>query len=56
MLRVRTSWKALRAVGGNFFRLWDSKEKLTGLNTLPAVHKTKGLRNSREELAHPYWR
>ena len=56
MLRVRTSLKAPRAVGGSSFKLWDSKEKLTGLNTLPAVHKTKGLRNSREELAHPRWR
>ena len=53
MLRVRTGQKALRAVGGSFFKLWDSKEKLTGLNTLPAVHKTKGLRNFREEPAHP---
>ena len=56
MLRVRTSPKALRAVGGSFFKLWESKEKLTGLNTLPAVRKTKGLRNSREEAAHPRWR
>ena len=56
MLRVRTGPKALRAGGGSFFKLWDSKEKLTGPNTLPAVRKTKGLRNSREELAHPRWR
>ena len=56
MLRLRTSPKALRVVGGSFFKLWESKEKLTGLNTLPVVRKTKGLRNSREELAHPRWR
>ena len=56
MLRVRISPKALRAVGGSFFKLWESKEKLTGPNTLPAVHKTKGLRNSRDEPAHPRWR
>ena len=54
--RVRTRPKALRAVGGSFSKLWDSKETLTGPNTPPAVHKTKGLRNSREELAHPRWR
>ena len=56
MLRVRTGLKALRAVGGSFFKLWESKEKLTGPNTLPAIHKTSGLRNSREEPAHPHWR
>ena len=56
LLRVRTGLKALRAVRGSFFKLWDSKEKLTGPNTLPAVHKTNGLRNSREEQAHPHWR
>ena len=55
-LRVGTGQKALRAVGGSFFKLWDSKEKLTGPNTLLAVRKTKGLRNSREEPAHPHWR
>ena len=55
MLRVGTGRKALRAVGGSFFKLWESEEKLTGRNTLPAVHKTKGLRNSREELPHPCW-
>ena len=34
-------------------KLWDSKRerKLTGPNTLPAVHRTKGLSKSREELA-----
>ena len=53
MLRVRTGPKALRAVGGSFFKLWESKEKLTGRNTLPAVRKTKGLRNSREEPVIP---
>ena len=53
MLKVRTSLKALRAVGGSFFKLWESKEKLTGWNTQPAIHKTKGLSNSREEPAHP---
>ena len=56
MLRVRTGPKALRAVGGSFFKLWESKEKLTGRNTPPAVRKTKGLRNSREEPAHPHWK
>ena len=56
LLRVGTGQKALRAVGGRFFKLWDSKEKLTGPNTLPAVRETKGLRNSREVLAHPRWR
>ena len=56
MLRVRTGQKALRAVGGSSFKLWESEEKLTGRNTPPAVRKTKGLRNSREELAHPRWR
>ena len=25
LLRVRTGRKALRAVGGSFFKLWDSK-------------------------------
>ena len=56
MLRIRTGLKALRAIGGSFFKLWESKEKLIGPNTLPAVRKTKGLRNSREEPAHPPWR
>ena len=56
MLRVGTGQKALRAVGGSSFKLWESKEKLTGPNTLPAVRKTKGMRNSREEPAHPRWR
>ena len=55
-LRVRTGPKALRAVGGSFCKLWEREEKLTGRNTLPAVRKTKGLRNSREEPAHPRWR
>ena len=34
-------------------KLWDSKRerKLTGPNTLPAVSRTKGLSNSKEELA-----
>ena len=41
MLRVRIRPKALRAVRGSFFKLWESKEKLTGQNTLPAVRKTK---------------
>ena len=49
LLRVRTGRKALRAVRGSFFKLWESKEKLTSRNTLLAVRKTKGLRNSREE-------
>ena len=56
MLRVRTGPKALGAVGGSFFKLWESKEELTGRNTPAAVRKTKGLRNSREEPAHPRWR
>ena len=56
LLRVRTGPKSLRALGGSFFKLWESKEILTGLNTLRAVRKTKGLRNSREEPAHPRWR
>ena len=57
MLRVKTGPKTLRAVRGSFFfKLWESKEKLTGPNTLPVVRKTKGLRNSREEPAHPWWR
>ena len=56
MHRVRSGPKALRAVGGSFFKLGESKEKLTGQNTPPAVRRTKGLRNSREELAHPRWR
>ena len=56
MLRVRTGLKALRAVGGSSFKLWESKEELTGRNTPPAVRKTKGLRNSREEPTHPRWR
>ena len=56
LLRVRTGPKALRAVGGSFFKLWESEEKLTGRNTPLAVRKTKGLRNCREEPAHPRWR
>ena len=48
LLRVRTGPKALRAVGGSSFKLWESEEKLTSWNTPPAVRKTKGLRNSRE--------
>ena len=56
LLRVRTWPKALRAVRGCSFKLWESKEKLTSWNTPPAVLKTKGLRNSREEPAHPRWR
>ena len=42
--------------GDFFFKLWESEEKLTGRNTSPAVRKTKGLRNSREEPPHPRWR
>ena len=56
LLRVRTGRKALRAIGGSSFKLWESKEKLTGQNTPLAVRKTKGLRNSREEPPHPRWR
>ena len=56
-LRVGTGQKALRAVGGRFFlNCGRPREKLTGRNTLPAVRKTKGLRNSREEPPHPRWR
>ena len=29
LLRVRTCPKALRAIGGSSFKLWDRKEKLT---------------------------
>ena len=53
LLGVRTGPKALRAVGGSFSKLWESKEKLTGWNTPPVVCKTRGLRNAREELAIP---
>ena len=56
MLRVRTGQKALRAVGGRLFLNCGRAEKLTGWNTPPAVRKTKGLRNSREEQPHPRWR
>ena len=56
MLRVGTGPKALRAVGGSFFKLWESEEKLTRRNTPLAVRKTKELRNCREEPAHPRWR
>ena len=56
LLGVGTGPKALRAVGGSFLKLWDSKEKLTVPNTLPAVHKAEGLRDSGEELAHTCWR
>ena len=53
MFRVRTDLKALRAVGGSSFKLWDSKEILTGLNTLPAVRKTKGLRTPEKSRPIP---
>ena len=56
MLRIRTGPKALRAVRGSFFKLWESEEKLTSRNILPEVLKTKGLRNSREEPPYPRWR
>ena len=56
LLRLRTGLKDLRAVGRSSFKLRDSKEKLTGLNMLPAVRRTKGLRNSREEPTHSHWR
>ena len=42
LLRVRTGQKALRAFGGRFFKLWESKEKLTGLNTLLGGSQNKG--------------
>ena len=53
MLRVRTGLKALRAVGGSFFKLWESEEKLTGRNTPLAFRKTKGLRNSEKSRPVP---
>ena len=56
MLGVRTGQKALRAVRGSSFKLWESKEKLTSPNTPPAVHKTQGLRNYRADPPHPHWR
>ena len=56
MLGVRTGQKALRAVRGSSFKLWESKEKLTSPNTPPAVHKTKGLRNYRADPPNPHWR
>ena len=57
LLRVRTGPKTWRAVRGSFFlKLWERKEKLTCRNTLLAVRKTRGLRNSRGEPAHPHWR
>ena len=40
-LRVGTGPKALRAVGGGFFKLWESEEKLTGQNTPPAFAKQR---------------
>ena len=42
MLRVRTSPKALRAVRGSFFKLWDSKEKLTGPELTAGGSQNKG--------------
>ena len=39
-----------------FLNCGRAREKLTGRNTPPAVRKTKGLRNSREEPPHPRWR
>ena len=33
--------KALRAVGESFFKLWESKEKLTSLNTLQRFAKQR---------------
>ena len=57
LLRIRTGQKALRAVGGRLFlNCGRAREKLTGRNTPPAVRKTKGLRNSREEPPHHRWR
>ena len=56
LLRVRTGQKALRAGGGRLFLNCGREEKLTSWNTPLAVRKTKGLRNSREESAHPRWR
>ena len=34
----------------------EQGRKLTSQDTPPAIRKTKGLRNSREEAAHPRWR
>ena len=42
LLRVRTGPKALRAVRGSFFKLWESKEKLTGRNTTAGGSQNKG--------------
>ena len=53
LLRVGTGLKALRAVGGSFFKLWESEEKLTGQNTPLAFRKTKGLRNSEKSRPVP---
>ena len=53
LLRVGTGPKALRAVGGRFFKLWESKEMLTGQNTPPAVHNTKGLKLHRRAAPSP---
>ena len=35
LLRVRTGPKALRAIGGSFFKLWDSKRE----NYLAGTHR-----------------
>ena len=67
LLRVRTRPKGPESNGRELLQdsilnceIARDREKLTGLNTLLAVRRTKGLRNSREELAcsglaHPHW-
>ena len=55
-LRVGTGQKALRAVGGRFFKLWESKGEINRPEHTAGGSHTKGLRNSREEPPHPHWR
>ena len=51
LLRVRTGPKGPESNRRELlFKRWDSKGER------PAIRKTKGLRNSREEPAHPRWR
>ena len=54
--RVGAGQKALRAVGGRLFKLWESERKIGRPEHTAAVRKTKGLRNSREEPPRPRWR
>ena len=55
-LRVGTGQKALRAVGGRFFKLWESEGRIDRPEHTAGGSKTKGLRKSREEPPHPHWR